>query len=301
VVSHAAQNQGSLAVLLVYFGTYTGPSSAGIYVSRFDPEAGQLSTPELAAATANPSFVAVDPDERHLFAVNEVSEFGGEHAGAVSAFVIDRATGRLRFLNQVSTGGATPCHLSTDRKGRWLFVSNYGGGSVAVLPILSDGLLGHVSSLVRHEGRGPNPVRQESPHVHAAALDPSGILWVADLGIDRVLGYRFDEVRGELDVRPAFVATLAAGSGPRHLQFTHGRNHLYVVEELSLAVTALRVDAGSGAVVPFQTISTVEPGISASPDRKAAGIQLHPSGRFLFTSTRGTNSLAVFSRGRAER
>ena len=283
-----------LGSVLVYFGTYTGPSSAGIYVSRLDLRSGRLSTPELAVATIHPSFLAVHPGGRHLYTVNEVDDFGGERAGAVSAFAIEASTGRLRLLDQVSSGGATPCHLSTDRDGRYLFVANYGGGSVAVLPIRADGSLGPASALVRHEGRGPNPVRQEAPHAHGVGLDPAGsLLWVADLGIDKVLAYRFAAATGTLAIPPASIASLPPGSGPRHFAFTASGGHLFVLGELSLTVTALRV--GSGAPTPLQTISTVPEGVAPSPDLKAAGIQLHPSGRFLYASTRGTDTIAVFS------
>ncbi len=281
---------------LVYLGTYTGARSKGIYVSRFDSRTGGLSPPRLAAASANPSFLALHPDGRHLYAVNEVDDFGGERSGAASAFAIDAPTGRLRLLGQVSTRGAAPCHLSADRDGRFLFVANYGGGSVAVLPIRADGSLGEASAVVRHEGRGSNPERQERPHVHQVALDPSpGLLWAADLGNDWVLGYRYADATGALATPPVWIATLPAGSGPRHLAFAASGRTMFVLEELSLAVTSVRLDRASGAAIPVQTISSLPDGVAPSPGFKAAEIQVHPSGRFLYASNRGADSIAVFS------
>jgi 6-phosphogluconolactonase len=281
---------------LVYFGTYTGSGSQGIYVSRFDAETGRLSPPELAASTANPSFLAVHPNGRFLYAVNELDEFQKEKAGAASAFAIDGSTGMLHALGQVSTRGTSPCHVSLDASGRHAFVANYGGGSIAVLPISEDGSLGPAMSFVQHSGHGPNAERQEGPHAHEVVVDPLGQwLWAADLGLDKVLGYRFDAAKGALATPAGAAAILAPGSGPRHFAFAGGGRLLFVLSEMALTVTAFSVTTATGATTVAQTISTLPSGVSPSAKDSGAELQVHPSGRFLYASNRGPDSITVFS------
>lgn len=287
----AAGDEGSL----VYFGTYTGGGSRGIYVSRLD-STGRLSPPELAASTPNPSFLASDPSGRHLYSVNEIDEFQGEKAGFATAFAVDKSTGMLSMLDQVSTRGTGPCHVSLDRSGRHAFVANYGGGSIAVLPIRDDGSLAPASAFVQHEGHGPNAERQEGPHAHEVLLDPSGrLLWAADLGLDEVLAYRFDATRGTLKVPAAEKAAPAPGSGPRHFAFSRDGQSLFVVSEMALTVTSFRLGGDSASVA--QTLTILPDGVAPSADDSAAEIELHPSGRFLYASSRGPDSIAVFSVG----
>ena len=281
---------------LVYFGTYTGSGSQGIYVSHFDEKTGRLSPPELAASTPNPSFLAVHPSGRFLYAVNELDEFQKEKAGAASAFEIDASSGRLHALSQASTRGTSPCHVSLDAAGRHAFVANYGGGSIAVLPIGEDGSLGPATSFVQHVGHGPNAERQEGPHAHEVVIDPSGRwLWAADLGLDKVLGYRFDAVKGALATPAAAAATLAPGSGPRHFAFADGGRLVFVLAEMALTVTAFRVNPATGAATDVQTLSTLPEGISPTAKDSGAELQVHPSGRFLYASNRGPDSITVFS------
>jgi 6-phosphogluconolactonase len=281
---------------LVYFGTYTGSGSQGIYVSHFDAETGRLSPPELAASTPNPSFLAVHPSGRYLYAVNELDEFRREKAGAASAFTIDASTGMLRALSEVSTRGTGPCHVSLDGSGRHAFIANYGGGSVAVLPVGEDGSLGPATSFVQHSGHGPSAERQEGPHAHEVLVDPSGQwLWAADLGLDKVLAYRLDGAKGLLATPAAAAATLAPGSGPRHFAFADGGRHLFVLGEMTLTVTAFRVNPATGAATVVQTLSTLPAGISPTAKDSGAELQLHPSGRFLYASNRGPDSITVFS------
>lgn len=289
---------------LVYIGTYTRAGSQGIYGFRFDERTGALRPLGLSAATSNPSFLVVHSNGRWLYAANEDESFKGEKSGAVSAFSIDRATGRLTLLNQRSSHGAAPCHLAIDRSGRFLFVANYNGGNVAVLPIGPDGLLGEATSVVQHAGASVDPERQRGPHAHAVIVDQSNrFVLAADLGIDRVLAYRFDADRGTLDGRgpqpaaatntvPTSSASLPPGSGPRHLAFDPGWRRLYAINELSSTITSFAWEAAKGALTPGTTVSTLPAGFTG--ENTTAEIALDPSGRFLYGSNRGHDSIAVF-------
>ena len=213
---------------LVYFGTYTGAKSQGIYVSRFDPATGRLSAPELAATTPNPSFLAVHPGGHFLYAVNEAGD-----SGAVSAFAIDAGTGKLTPLNRQPSGGSGPCHLAVDITGRCLLVANYNSGSIAALPIHADGSLGEATTTIQHTGSSVNPARQAGPHAHFICPSPDNRFALnCDLGLDKVFVYRLDAGAAKLSpggddtgsdiwaVGPPF-AFVAPGSGPRHLTFSH--------------------------------------------------------------------------------
>ena len=203
-LGHAqAPSSAAAAGVLVYFGTYTtGTTSKGVYVSRLDPASGTLTPPQLAAEATSPSFLAVHPTGSFLYAVNEVNTFAGQAGGSVSAFAIDRRTGLLKALNQQSSQGAGPAHLIVDREGRNVLVANYGGGSVAVLPLGKDGKLKSASAMVQHTGSSVNPQRQKEPHAHAIVLDPANrFAYVADLGLDRVLVYQFDGRNGLLTLK----------------------------------------------------------------------------------------------------
>jgi 6-phosphogluconolactonase len=279
---------------LVYFGTYTGANSRGIYVSRLDLATGHLTPPELAAESEGPSFLALHPSRPLLYAVNEVSEFEGEKAGSVSAFAIDEATGRLRLLNRVSSKGGAPCHLVVDATGRSVLVANYSGGSVASLPVADDGRLGPASAFVQHRGHGANPDRQAGPHAHAALLDAANrTALVADLGLDQILAYRFDAARGALDPADPPSASVAPGSGPRHLAFTPDGRRLYVVTEMAMTVTGFRYEAGR--LTEEATTSLLPEGQKPGPADSGAEIVVHPSGRFLYTSSRGPDVLTAFA------
>jgi 6-phosphogluconolactonase len=291
VLAPAAPND-----LLVYFGTYTGHTSKGIYVSRLNLASGALSTPELAAETPNPSFLAARAQGDFLYAVNEVDTFGGKPAGSVSAFAIRKDTGVLTALNQQSSGGAGPAHLSLDRSGRNALVANYGGGSVAVLPIGGDGRLEPASSLVQHTGRSVNPDRQREPHAHEILVDPRNqFAYAADLGLDKVMIYRFDAAKHALTAASPASAALAPGAGPRHMAISASGRFVYVINELNCTVTSFRRDTTTGALAAFQTLSTLPPTQTPQRGYSGAEIQLSPSGAFLYGSTRGHNSITIFS------
>ncbi len=280
---------------LVYIGTYTeeGSTSKGIYVYRFDASTVTITSLGLAAQTVNPSFLAVHPNHRFLYAVNEVKDYAGQKSGAVSAFAINRATGKLTLLNQVASKGADPCYLTVDKTGKYLLVANYSGGNVAVFPVLEDGRLGEVSAFVQHSGHGTNPQRQEGPHAHSIDLSPDNrFAIVDDLGLDETLVYKFDSVGGSLAPDPT-LAKAAPGAGPRHFAFHPNGKFAYVINEMGSSVTAFDYEGASGVLHPLQTISTLPKDFSGN--NGDAEIETHPSGKFLYASNRGHDSIAVFA------
>jgi 6-phosphogluconolactonase len=280
--------------LLVYFGTYTQGPSKGIYVSRFDPKTGVLGEPMLAAESVNPSFLAVHPSGRFLYAVNEIDNFGGEKAGAASAFAVD-PSGMLRPLNQSSTRGTGPCYISLDRAGRHALVANYGGGSVAVLPIGTDGRLGEATAFVQHETLDAGAGKPRRPHGHSIDLDPSGkYALVADLGLDRVYVYRLTAEGGLQPAAPPFAA-LEAGAGPRHVAIHPSGRHVYVLNEKQMTVDVFAFDAATGTLAHRQKASSLPEGVAVGQGMSGAEILAHPSGRFLYASNRGHDTIAVFS------
>src|SRR5229473_3978998 len=204
---------------LMYVGTYTedGSKSKGIYAYRYDPATAEITSAGMAAETVNPSFLAVHPNHRFLYAVNEVGNYKGQKSGAVSAFEIDRVTGKLTLLNQVASKGADPCYIIVDKTGKYVLVANYTGGSIAVFPILADGKLGEASAFIQHTGKGTNPERQEGPHAHSIDLSPDNrFAMVDDLGLDELRVYKFDAAKGSLTANDPPFAKLDAGTGPRH-------------------------------------------------------------------------------------
>ncbi len=274
----------------VYFGTYTegtGERSEGIYVSRLDMASGRLSEPVLAAKAVNPSFLAVHPSGRFLYAVNEVAELDGAPAGAASAFAVE-ASGGLAFLNRSSSKGPGPCYLSLDRSGRHLFVANYNGGSVAVLPLGTDGRLGPATDFVQH---GSSEARAHSIDADAA----NRFVLAADLGLDRVFVYRFDPEKGSLELNDPPFASLDDGSGPRHLALHPGGRLAYVLNEHSMTLTAMRYDAERGALATIGSLSSLPDGVGVAAGFSGAEVLSHPGGRFLYASNRGHDTLAVFA------
>jgi 6-phosphogluconolactonase len=288
---HAPQGQ-----YLAYVGTYTTKTdSKGIYAYRFDVASGQLNAIGLAAESGDPSFVAVHPSGKYLYAVNEIGNFGGSNTGAVSAFVIDRRTGKLTFLNQVATRGAGPCHVSLDKTGRFVLVANYDGGSVAVFPVQADGSLGKDSAFVQHTGSGPNKERQEAPHAHWIGTSPDNRFVLAvDLGLDEILVYRFASTKGSLAPNNPPFAKVNPGAGPRHLAFQGDGKFAYVLTEMENAVTAFAYSQKNGSLSALQTVSTLPQDYSGP--KEAAELLVHPTGKFLFASNRaGVDSITTFA------
>lgn len=280
----------------VYFGTYTGAKSKGIYRARFDAATGKLTGAQLAAETRNPSFLALHPRGTVLYVVGEVDNARGKRAGAVLAYAIEPQTGRLTLLNEETSGGTGPCHISVDATGQCALVANYGSGSIAALPIHADGSLGAAVTTIQHTGSSVNPQRQSGPHAHCLCPSPDNrFALAADLGLDQVLVYHLDAAAAKLTPNlPPFV-TVAPGAGPRHLAFhPHGR-FVYVINEMKPTVTVLRYDAARGALVAGQTVSTLPADYTVTGKDSGAEIAVHPSGKFVYGSNRGHDSIAVFA------
>ncbi|MCX6928648.1 MAG: lactonase family protein, partial [Verrucomicrobia bacterium] len=254
----SAETNSSPGAMRVYIGTYTGAKSKGIYVSRFDCAAGQLTSPELAVATPSPSFLALGPSERFLYAVGETANLDGKGAGAVSAFSLDAKTGKLTLLNQQSSGGAGPCHLTVDPTGKCLLVANYGNGSIAALPIQADGSLAAPSTVTQHQGSSINPQRQDGPHAHFITPDPANRFALAcDLGLDQILVYRLDPAKSLLTANDPPFAAIKPGSGPRHLAFHPSGHFVFLINEMGSTLTAFAYDAERGTLKELQTVSTL--------------------------------------------
>ena len=285
----AAQISGPVLAqtALVYVGAYTRPPSKGISAYRFDPSSGQLTPLGVAAETDNPTFLAVHPNRKFLYAANENPD------GAVSAFAIDPSTSQLKLLNRVSSRGSGPCHVVVDRAGHWLYAANYNSGSMAAIPIREDGSLGDGGGSVQHAGSSVNPQRQRGPHAHSANLAPDGrFLLAADLGLDQILVYRLDGEKGSLAPGDPPFTRLAPGSGPRHMAFSRDGRFAYVVNEMLATVTAFRYDAARGRLEELQTVSITPADYTGA--KSGAEIAVHPNGRFLYASNRGDSTIAVF-------
>ncbi|MCP4263348.1 MAG: lactonase family protein [Planctomycetes bacterium] len=290
VFSFAALSTVSAEPVRVYFGTYTRGqnSSKGIYRSILDSETGKLSTPVLATVATNPSFLEIHPNKKFLYAVSEVGGSGG-----VSAYAIDSNTGDLKLLNQQSSGGAGPCHVSIDHTGKNLLVANYSSGSASVIRIKSNGRLREPTGFVQHVGSSVNQRRQKEPHAHSINISPDNrFAFVADLGTDKVMIYRLDINKGTIVKNSPPYAKLQPGAGPRHFSFHPNGKFAYVINELDCTVTAFAYEPASGALSNIQTITTLPEDFNGS--NTCAEVRVHPSGEFLYGSNRGHDSIAVY-------
>jgi 6-phosphogluconolactonase len=293
--SESVAEESQLAGELLYVGTYTdGGRRNGIHLVRMDSRTGKLRQVGSVDAGANPSFLAIHPNGHVLYAVNEVEKYKGKTSGAVSAFAIAGDTGALTRLDEQSSEGSSPCFVSVDRTGRVVLVANYNGGSVALLPIQADGRLAPATQVVRHTGSGPNAERQSSPHAHCIVADPTNrFVLAADLGADRVFVYRLDLDGKSLRRMEGGDAVMRSGAGPRHIAFHPTLPLVFVANELDSTVATLRFDAERGVLSPLDIRSTVPAGWSGT--NYPADIHVSSSGRTLYVSNRGHNSLAVFS------
>lgn len=278
---------------ILYIGTYTKSQPGeehrleGILVFEMDPATGQLEQRPAVVSGPNPSFLALHPNGKTLFATNETLD------SSASAFAIDAPDGAPVLINSEVTRGAHACYASVDPSGRWLLVSNYSSGSLVVFPIGEDGRLGPQTDLVQHKGHGPNTQRQETAHAHSIRFDPSGrFALAADLGIDRVLVYRLDEKKGKLVPHNPPGVDAKPGAGPRHMAFDRSGRFLYVANELDSTVAACAWDAETGVIQPLETISTLPEEFSG--ENTVADIHLTPSGEYLYVSNRGHDSLAGY-------
>jgi 6-phosphogluconolactonase len=275
-----------------YIGTYTGEKSKGIYRFEFDAATGKLTGQELVAETPNPTFLAIHPNKRFLYAVNEIDKFKEKKSGALSAFAINAKTGGLTLLNQQPTVGDGPCHLVLDKDGKNVLAANYGGGSTCVVPIGADGKLGEGTDFVQHKGSSVNKQRQEAPHAHCVDLDSANrFAFVCDLGLDKVLIFKFDPSKGKLTPNDPPSESLKGGAGPRHIAFHPNGKFAFVNNELDSTVTAMSYDAAHGTLKSLQTLSTLP---KEFPGNSTAEAEVHPSGKFVYVSNRGHNSIAIF-------
>ena len=273
---------GSLCAEHVYIGTAT----KGIYVADFDAKTGKLGTPAMVSDTAAPSYLAIHPDGRYLYAVNEVKD------GALSAFAIDG--GKLTPINSVSVKSSGPCYVAIDKPGHWAITANYSGGSITVLPIESGGRLGDATEFIQHKGSGPNRDRQTAPHPHWVGFVPkSNLVLVADLGIDTIAIYNFDAKKGTLTVgNPAFM-TIPPGSGPRHGVMHPNGKFFYVLTELTSLITEYYFEAEMKRFTAVNTVKTLPDGFTG--ENTGAEIAIDPKGKYVYASNRGDDSIAVFS------
>ena len=277
----------------LFIGTYTKEKSEGIYRCRLDLNSGSQKVESAAKGVTNPSFLAIDRSRGRLFAVNETAEFEGKPGGSVSAFSIDPETGNLRLLNRQSSHGTDPCHLTLDNTGRYVLAANYSGGNIAVLPVHDDGSLGEATDVVQHQGSSVT-TRQKAPHPHSVNIDGSGtFVYVPDLGIDRVMIYRFDAGKGKLLPATPAWAGVKPGAGPRHMAFHPGGKTAYLLNELDSTLILFAVDKSTGALKQKQAVSTVPRDFTG--ENYPADIHLSPAGEFLYCSNRGHDSIAVFA------
>jgi 6-phosphogluconolactonase len=277
----------------VYLGTYTGKDgSKGIYRSRLDAKTGKLAAAELAAEMGSPSFLAIHPTEKYLYAVGEG---GGKEGGPVVAFALDGKTGALTKLNETKSGGGGPCHISIHPKGTFATVANYGGGSTGIFRLGEDGKVGERTAFIQHSGKGKDPGRQKGPHAHCSFFMPGGeVVLTVDLGIDRVKVFAFNPATGRADDTGSDVVT-PPGSGPRHIAIAPDGDFAYVCGELDSTVNV--IDFAPGGKV-IQTLSTLPEPVKGN---STAECILHPSGKFVYVSNRGHNSIAVFKVGALDR
>jgi len=289
----AAQSPGA-GKFFLYAGTSTNRGSKGIYVYRYDSNTGLTEPLGLAAESPNPTFLAVHPNHRFLYAVNEISNFAGGSSGSVTAFSIDSGTGRLTQLNVVPSIDGGPTHLSIDPQGNWVAAANYGGGSVVLFPVEADGKLGRATGFVQHTGSSVTP-RQTEPHAHGAYFSPdSRFLFVTDLGLDKILSYRITGAGGLEPLDPPFAA-LKPGSGPRHMAFAPNGRFAYTANELNSTVTAFSYDRATGRLSEIQTLPSIQGYDGANGDNYPSEVEVDSQGTFLYLANRNGDNIAVFA------
>jgi 6-phosphogluconolactonase len=275
----------------------------GIYFCRLDTKSGEIILRVETRGIDNPAFLAIDNSNRFLFAVNEVSEINGNPGGSVSSFSIDPGNGRLSFINLQPTLGESPCHISIDRTGKFLLITNYSGGNIIVFPIMEEGTIGKNVDFIQHKGHSINPDRQESPHPHSILLSPDNrFVFVPDLGMDKILIYKLDQETGKLCPNNFPYISLKPGAGPRHFTFHPDGKFAYVINELDSTITAFRYKSDKGKLKEIQTITTLPDNFTGVS--YCADIHVHPNGKYLYGSNRGHNSIACFiidpSKGKLE-
>jgi 6-phosphogluconolactonase len=280
-------------MIYAYLGTYTDDRDEGIFVYQYDAAAGHLERTQAVPSLANPTFLAIHPSKRFLYAVSEVDNHAGQKQSAASAYAINPATGQLSLINHVSSPGLGACHIALSPDARHVVIANYGNGSVAVLPVNGDGSLGEATDYVEHHGHGPHP-NQDSAHAHCTTFSPDGkIAYVNDLGIDKVMAYRLEG--GKLVPHKIPFLSVASGAGPRHVAFHPNGREGYIINELDNTIDVVDYDAKTGELRPKQTISTLPDDYNQVS--YCADVHVHPNGKFVYGSNRGHNSIALFMIG----
>ena len=287
------QAQSNSSADRLYVGTYSVRGSEGIYIVQLDRKTGALSIAGTAQNKENPSFLALHPSKKYLYAVNEAN---GGKAG-VSSYAIDKATGTLTLLNQQATDGAGPCHISIDKTGRMAFVSAYGGGVFTVLPVSADGQPGPLIEAIKYSGNNPAHPRQDKPHVHSATISPDNKqVYVADLGNDHVHVYNIGAGKVQPNAIP--VVSVKKGSGPRHMAIHPNGRFAYLVEELTSSMAVFTRDPKTGSLTLIQEgIATLPADFTGKDKNTSADIHIDESGRYIYQSNRGHNALAVLKIG----
>jgi 6-phosphogluconolactonase len=288
VISLYGPAQAQDAVVWIGMSTPMHGEKEGIYRATLNLDTGAITQPGIAMETKMPEFLALHPDGKHLYAACQLSS--GQ--SGVAGFEISDDQQHLTLLNQMPTGRGQSCHVAVDRKGGCLFSAQYGGGSITAFPLSADGRILENASQIQHTGSGPNRVRQEGPHPHFVGTDPANkFLFVPDLGTDEIVIYKFDAMNGALKRHGA--GHCPPGSGPRHLAFHPNGHFVYIVNEMKITLTAFRYDSAAGTLKEIQTIESLR-----DKDRKipstAAELYIHPSGKFLYASTRNDDSITTF-------
>ncbi len=276
----------------VFLGTGSNKSK-GIYRVEFDSATGKLGKVEVAAEAVNPGFLAIHPKNTHLFAVGSITNAEGKKVDGVMSFTLDAKTGELKAINQQPSIGGGPCHINCDREAKHVLVANYGGGSTTVLPFDTDGKLSVASSFVQHKGTSVDKGRQSAPHAHSVNLDAAGkFAMVADLGLDKVLVYKYDSATGKISPNDPPSVDTPPGGGPRHFAFHPSGKFAYVCNEMASSVTAMTYDSSKGE---FKTLNTVTTLPKEHKGNSTAETVVHPNGKFVYVSNRGHNSIAIFA------
>jgi len=280
-------------LLWVYLGT-ASPQSKGIYVSQMDLTTGKLTKPEIAGEVTRPSFLAIHPHKQFIYATCQINDSKGQKISGISAFSIDPQTAKLTLLNELFSGGPGACHLNVDPDGKSVLVANYQGGSVSVLSLEQDGRLGKSTAFIQHQGSSVHPKRQEQAHAHSINLDPSNrFALVADLGMDKILIYSFDALKGSLTANEPPFVSVRSGAGPRHLTFHPNGKWLYLINELDSTMTRYEYESHGGKLETKESVPMLPEGFKE--ENTCAEVAVHPSGRFLYGSNRGHDSITGFS------
>ncbi|MBN1301855.1 MAG: lactonase family protein [Melioribacteraceae bacterium] len=292
VITYSCSDEES-SEMYFFVGTYTDGDSQGIYQYKINTKSGELHFVNATGDVVNPSYLALNADNKFIYAVNEVDNFDTSGSGSITAFSINNETKKLEKLNTISSRGAHPCYISVDQTNRFVCTANYSGGNLSVIPILTDGSLSHDSFVVMHRGSGINEMRQGGPHVHFVDFDVDGqYMYAVDLGIDRIVTYKLDYIGGNVEPTEYPFTELKPGAGPRHLSFTPDNKFAYVINELDNTIVSFKVDRSTGSLQQLATYNTLPDGFEGTS--YCADIHVHPSGKYLYGSNRGHNSIVIF-------